>query len=165
MPPDRRGKEIGFYAQIGTYGSAITLSQVLTGAVAGQSYSFSFVVKNDLPDSPSAFQALWNGMSMIDLASGMSSDWTPCLFTATATGNDTLTFSFLHDTATISLTNVSAAPVPIPGALLLFGPGVAGIAVLRRRFKKWFFHVQLKGRVERLCPVFCCHEKWLSDTS
>jgi len=31
---------------------------------------------------------------------------------------------------------VGAAPVPIPGALLLFGPGLAGIAAIRRRFKK-----------------------------
>ena len=29
-----------------------------------------------------------------------------------------------------------SAPVPIPGALLLFGPGLAGLAVIRRRFKK-----------------------------
>ena len=28
------------------------------------------------------------------------------------------------------------APVPIPGALLLFGPGLAGLAVVRRKFKK-----------------------------
>ena len=28
------------------------------------------------------------------------------------------------------------APVPIPGALLLFGPGLAGLAAVRRRFKK-----------------------------
>ena len=27
-------------------------------------------------------------------------------------------------------------PVPIPGAILLFGPGVAGLAAIRRRFKK-----------------------------
>jgi len=28
------------------------------------------------------------------------------------------------------------APVPIPGAILLFAPGLAGIAAIRRRFKK-----------------------------
>jgi hypothetical protein len=28
-----------------------------------------------------------------------------------------------------------ASPVPVPAALLLFGPGLAGLAVLRRRFK------------------------------
>ncbi len=29
-----------------------------------------------------------------------------------------------------------ATPTPIPGAALLFGPGLAGLAVIRRRFKK-----------------------------
>jgi hypothetical protein len=28
------------------------------------------------------------------------------------------------------------APVPVPGALLLFGPGLAGLAAIRRRFKR-----------------------------
>ncbi len=30
----------------------------------------------------------------------------------------------------------SAQVVPIPGALLLFAPGLAGLAAIRRRFKK-----------------------------
>ncbi|MCX5805887.1 MAG: VPLPA-CTERM sorting domain-containing protein [Proteobacteria bacterium] len=30
----------------------------------------------------------------------------------------------------------TAAPVPLPSALLLFAPGLAGLAVIRRRFKK-----------------------------
>ena len=32
--------------------------------------------------------------------------------------------------------SVSAAPVPLPGALLLFGPGLVGLAAVKRRFKK-----------------------------
>jgi hypothetical protein len=32
--------------------------------------------------------------------------------------------------------NVGGAPVPIPGAIMLFAPGLAGLAVLRRGFKK-----------------------------
>ena len=30
----------------------------------------------------------------------------------------------------------ASAPVPLPGALLLFGPGLVGLAAVRRRFKK-----------------------------
>jgi hypothetical protein len=32
--------------------------------------------------------------------------------------------------------NVSYSAVPIPGALLLFGPGLAGLAAIRKRFKR-----------------------------
>lgn len=32
--------------------------------------------------------------------------------------------------------NIDATPVPVPGALLLFGPGLLGLASLRRRFGK-----------------------------
>ena len=32
---------------------------------------------------------------------------------------------------------IEAASVPLPSALLLFGPGFAGIAAIRRRFKRF----------------------------
>jgi len=31
---------------------------------------------------------------------------------------------------------VNAGAVPVPATLLLFGPGLAGLAAIRRRFKK-----------------------------
>jgi hypothetical protein len=34
-----------------------------------------------------------------------------------------------------NLANIEVAPVPIPASLFLFGPGIAGLAVLRRRFR------------------------------
>ncbi len=38
----------------------------------------------------------------------------------------------------VAIDNINGynAPVPIPGALLLFGPGLVGLAAIRRRFKK-----------------------------
>ncbi len=123
------------YAQFGTDGSAITLSQTLAAAIPGQTYSVTLLLKNDLPAEPSWFQAFWNGTSKIYLTTGgMSCEWTPYSFTAAALGNDVLTFSFRHDTAMLNITNVSANAVPIPAALFLFGPGVAALVLLRKRF-------------------------------
>jgi hypothetical protein len=34
------------------------------------------------------------------------------------------------------VTGFSTSAVPIPGAILLFAPGLAGLAAIRRRFKK-----------------------------
>ncbi len=123
------------YAQFGTAGAPITISQTLATTV-GRAYTVSFYVMNGLPASTpnNEFQALWDGVKQIDLlGAAMSSAWTQYAFMVTGTGSDTLAFSFLQDAATINITKVSA--VPLPAALLLFGPGLAGIAVLRKRFK------------------------------
>ena len=39
-------------------------------------------------------------------------------------------------TQNATISNISVQSVPIPGALILFGPGLAGVAAVRRRFKK-----------------------------
>jgi hypothetical protein len=39
-------------------------------------------------------------------------------------------------TDTMAAFQVTASSVPIPGALLLFGPGLVGLAAVRRKFKK-----------------------------
>jgi hypothetical protein len=58
-------------------------------------------------------------------------------------GSATFNITIPGVTSTSTLSNVTflfgsgpeAVPVPIPGALLLFGPGVAGLIALRRRIK------------------------------
>jgi hypothetical protein len=36
----------------------------------------------------------------------------------------------------VKITDISASAVPIPGAILLFGPGLVGLAAIRKRFKR-----------------------------
>jgi hypothetical protein len=55
-------------------------------------------------------------------------------FTFVVTGTSDGLGSGLPDTP--PLPYYPSIPVPIPGALLLFGPGLAGLAAIRKRFKK-----------------------------
>ncbi len=131
------------YAQFGTAGSPITVSQTLTTTL-GQAYTVSFYLQNSAPSitTNNEVQVLWNtGTPALDMIGGpttsMSSNWTEYSFNVTGTGSDKLTFSILQDSSFTNLTDVTAeaTPTPVPAALLLFGPGLAGIAVIRRKFK------------------------------
>ena len=52
----------------------------------------------------------------------------------------------------INLT-VTESPVPLPGALLLFGPGLVGLAAMRRALRKRKRHSpHIAGRAVRPCP-------------
>ena len=128
------------YALFSTEGTPVSISQTLTAA-AGQTYTVSFYAVNGSPSyfGNNELEALWNGVQAINLpGASMSSAWTQYSFLITGgTGNNTntLTFSFLQDDSEIDITNISTTPVPLPAALLLFGPGLAGTALLRKRFK------------------------------
>ena len=65
-----------------------------------------------------------NGLHTVDLTISVPTGFTQ----ATTTGGPTLTFEYSNI--------VTADPVPLPATLLLFGPGLAGLAAIRRRFKK-----------------------------
>jgi len=41
-----------------------------------------------------------------------------------------------NGTTSFTVNNVTVSSVPLPSALLLFGPGLAGLAAIRRRFRK-----------------------------
>jgi hypothetical protein len=103
-------------------------------------YSTAFPTR----DNPAEFQVLWNGVVMDDLVNPQqSSGWVNRSLQLTGTGHDTLEFAgfnnpgfnFLDD---VNLDGPSAAVVPEPGSLTLFGLlgtfGLFGYA-WRRRFR------------------------------
>ena len=133
----------GNYAQFFTYGAPVTISQTLATS-PGTVYTVSFSLYNsDHSGSPgdissyNEFQALWNGsvIPSVHLVNAPAFNWTEYEFTATAASpSAVLTFSFQQDGSNFNFTNASA--VPVPGALLLFGPGLLGLMGVRRRITK-----------------------------
>lgn len=129
-----------YYAAFGAVGNLDdTITQTLA-TTAGQSYTFSFALAHDSTNNQNDFNASWNGTPVLALSNTASFGWTQYSFTEVATGSSTTISLAGRDVpAWYGLDNVSVvqgSPVPIPGALLLFGPGLVGLAAIRRRFGK-----------------------------
>ncbi len=126
---------LGNYASQGIAGVSQTLA-----TTPGQQYNVSLFWADSGSNSPGyqVFQALWNGDVKYAISGETGSTlWTMLSFSVTGTGSDTLTLQGFSDSAYNNIDNVSVvkgAPVPVPGALLLFGPGLVGLAAIRKRF-------------------------------
>jgi hypothetical protein len=137
------GRQYGnFEAQLGTYsnGTFSTITHDAFTTTAGQQYTVSFALANDMKESTNVFQALWNGnVQTLNpvLNPTLASSYTKYAFTATASGNtSTIAFNFQNDPSVFHLDNVNATPTPIPAAAWLLGSGLAGLAGIRRRMNK-----------------------------
>ena len=131
--------EGGMYeAELGTYGSLGVLSQSFA-TTASQAYTVSFWAANDYSDATNVFQVTWNGVTQTPdpvLSATVASEYTLYQFQVTALAETaTLGFSFINEQSIYHLDNVQVSAVPVPGALLLLGSGIAGLSAVGRRRK------------------------------
>jgi hypothetical protein len=128
----------GLYSEYsGPVGSLGYLSQNIA-TMSGQTYMVNFWLQNLYGGTPSEFSVSWNGITQIDLVNSSDFPYTEFTFTAVAEGDSTpLIFGFRHDPDWFDLDDVTVtSTVPEPATLLLFGTCLAGLAAIRRRFKK-----------------------------
>jgi choice-of-anchor C domain-containing protein len=92
----------------------------------GPTYSFSYT-NTETPINNSFVYLNWTDNSFTFTASSSSTDLT---FISTTTNPS---YNQWYGAA---LDNVRVDAVPLPSALLLFAPGLAGLAAIRRRFRK-----------------------------
>jgi len=107
---------------------------------SGQSYTVDFWLRSIGSGSGVAFTALWNNVDQIAMGSPTSSDWIHYSYTAVATGDiSEISFSFRNDPTFWCFDDVtvnSASVVPVPGAIWLFGSGLAALVGIGRRRRK-----------------------------
>jgi hypothetical protein len=106
---------------------------------AGQSLQISYWL-SAVVDNPSDFSVSFNDKQLSSVGDPTTDGvWTYFVLFVTATGSDTLTFSFMDNPAFIALDNVDVSAVaatPIPAALPLFATGLAGLGLLGWRRKR-----------------------------
>jgi hypothetical protein len=115
-----------------------TISQAIT-TIMGEPYVFDFWVSNvGIINQADLFQASFGGNMVLNLVNTNPFPYTDHMYTLTATGpSTTIQFSgFDPDIYALDDVSVTRVSVPEPSTLLLFGAGLAGVGLLRRRFRK-----------------------------
>ncbi len=106
----------------------------------GATYQLSFWLADDTGyGDPTEFTVNWGDTTLVDSVTAIGYDMTKFTYYVTASGNTTpLTFGLANPPLFFYLDNIeveqTATPTPIPPALLLFGSGLTGLGLLRRRY-------------------------------
>ncbi len=102
-----------FYVTMGPVSSDGTLSQTLA-TTPGAQYTITFWFAS-VGDSPSDFSAYWNNTPLLSFSNpNTGANWTQYTFVVTATGSDTLLFSFRDDPGYMALDDVSVSSPGTP---------------------------------------------------
>jgi len=118
------------FAFLGPLGSDGFLSQSFADT-AGQTLQIEFFLVND-GNTPNDFRASFNGNALLSLDNDGAHGYTDYVFTATASGLDTLTIGgFRNDNGFFGLDDVSVRVIFEPASLALLGIALVGFASLR----------------------------------
>lgn len=108
---------------------------------AGKAYTLTFAYSPRInqPASTNPIEVYWNNalLSSITGTGGKVNNWILYSFVVNGTGQDVLKFAAagISDSLGGGLDAVSVSAVPLPAALLLFGPALLGFMGLRRKAK------------------------------
>jgi len=126
------------YALLGPVGGDGTLSQSFADH-AGQHLTVSFLLAVD-GQTPNDFTASFDGAALLAVSDAPAQGWTEYTYSVTATGLDTLNFSFRDDPGYWALDGISVTQtaVPEPASLAGLGGGLACLAAMlwRTRARK-----------------------------
>lgn len=123
----------------GTFGAIRLLAYISQDLATntGDQYNLTFWLGNN-GTGTNHFLVTWGGETVYEMINSDDFDYTQFTFsglTATSTSTE-LTFGFRNDPSCFYIDDISvtsSSPVPEPTTILLFGTGIAGLAVAGRR--------------------------------
>jgi len=128
-----------YYAYFGPVTSEGGIFQSLT-TVVGETYTIEFALAAE-GDAPNSFSFDWGGSTLYSLENASTFNYQTLSFSQVATSASTdLRFNFYHepwfwylDDVSVVMAQPPHGTVPAPGALALFGLGLACLVGIRRR--------------------------------